>query len=237
MDPNAKPPASIWEEGRILLIDKPLTWTSFDAVKKIRNTIRYKKVGHAGTLDPLATGLLIVCTGKCTKKIDAFMAGTKEYWTEITFGATTPSYDAETEPNATFITAHITKEFLAEKIVALTGPIEQMPPMYSAIKIDGRALYKDARKGIEVERKARPVEIHSFEILSYDENKLTCVITCSKGTYIRSLAHDLGQLANSGAYLTGLRRTKIGNQSVDSAFTIDKFLELHKEGYAFEECR
>jgi tRNA pseudouridine55 synthase len=237
MDPNAKPPGSIWEEGRILLIDKPLTWTSFDAVKKIRNTIRHKKVGHAGTLDPLATGLLIICTGKYTKKIDALMAGTKEYWAEITFGATTPSYDAETEPNATFSTEHITKELLVNEITKLTGAFEQMPPMYSAIKIDGRALYKDARKGIEVERKARPVEIHSFEVLDYQDNKLTCLITCSKGTYIRSLAQDLGALASSGAYLTALRRTKIGPHSVDSAFTIDQFLDLHKSGHAFEECK
>lgn len=218
-----------YEQGEVLLIDKPQGWTSFDVVAKIRNTIKVKKIGHAGTLDPLATGLLILCTGKFTKKIDEYQAQEKEYTGKLILGKTTPSYDAETEPDATFPIGHITKEAINEALKRLSGTIEQLPPMYSAIKKDGKRLYELARKGKTVELTPRQVEIKVFEITENQFPELSFRVVCSKGTYIRSLAHDFGRLLNSGAYLTELRRTRIGDFNVANAQTVEKFVKDFKE--------
>lgn len=218
-----------YEQGEVLLIDKPQGWTSFDVVAKIRNTIKVKKIGHAGTLDPLATGLLILCTGKFTKKIDEYQAQEKEYTGKLILGKTTPSYDAETKPDATFPIEHISKEALNEALKKLSGTIEQLPPMYSAIKKDGKRLYELARKGKTVELTPRQVEIKVFEITENQFPELSFRVVCSKGTYIRSLAHDFGRLLNSGAYLTELRRTRIGDFNVANAQTVEKFVKDFKE--------
>lgn len=205
-------------EGQILLIDKPLTWSSFQAVNKLKYILKRQynlpkkfKIGHAGTLDPLATGLLIVCTGKFTKKITEIQGQAKEYTGTITVGATTPSYDLETEVNATFPTEHITVALIQETVKQFLGEIDQKPPVFSAIKKDGIRLYEHARAGEEVEIQARKTTIHEFEITRIALPEIDFRVNCSKGTYIRSLAFDFGKALNSGGYLSVLRRTKIGD--------------------------
>ncbi|WP_293954852.1 MULTISPECIES: tRNA pseudouridine(55) synthase TruB [unclassified Sphingobacterium] len=221
-------------EGEMLLIDKPLTWTSFDVVGKIRNSIKplKLKVGHAGTLDPLATGLLIVCTGKFTKKIDSYQAEDKEYTGTITLGATTPSYDLETEINETFPIDHITDDMIMESAKAFEGEIQQFPPAHSAIKINGERVYEKARRGEEVEIKSRQVRINSFLIEKIELPNVYFRISCSKGTYIRSLAYDFGKSLQSGSHLSSLRRTKSGDYSVENAWNLEKLIaeiKRHKE--------
>jgi len=215
-------------EGGFLLIDKPLNWTSFDVVKKLRNVSRIKKIGHAGTLDPLASGLLIICTGNFTKKIDEYQGQIKEYTGEITLGATTPSYDLETEVNETFSTSHIASELIYNTVKQFLGEIEQKPPMFSALKKDGVRLYDIARDGKSIEIPFRNITISEFEITKINLPKIEFRVVCSKGTYIRSLAYDFGKALNSGGYLSKLRRTKIGNFEVKNALEpldyIDKYL-------------
>lgn len=209
--------------GQLLLIDKPLGWTSFQAVNKLKWAIRKQfnlkkiKIGHAGTLDPLATGLLIICTGKFTKKIPEFQGQTKEYTGTITLGATTPSYDLETEIDQTFPTEHITEEKIQETTLQFIGEIEQAPPIFSALKKDGKRLYEYAREGKSVEIKTRKTKILEFEITAINLPEINFRIVCSKGTYIRSIAYDFGKVLNSGGHLTALRRTKIGDFNVDIA--------------------
>ncbi len=210
-----------YEEGQVLLVDKPIEWTSFDAVRKIRYLTRTKKVGHAGTLDPLATGLLIVCTGRFTKKINEYMAQEKEYTGTITLGATTPTYDLESEPQDFKPYDHITIEQLNEATRIFTGPILQTPPIHSAIKKDGKRVYELARRGIEVKLEPRPVTIHSFEITNVELPVVHFKVVCSTGTYIRSLANDYGAQLGCGGYLSSLRRTRIGNFLVDDALTME----------------
>jgi tRNA pseudouridine55 synthase len=218
-------------DGTCLLINKPQGWTSFDVVNKIRTTIRHGlnvkkiKVGHAGTLDPMATGLLIVCTSKHTRKLTEYQDMPKEYTGVITFGATTPSYDADTEPDAHFPYDHITRERLEEVKSHFLGPIEQLPPMFSAIKVDGQPLYKKARKGITVEVTARPVIIYEIEFTRVELPEVEFRVKCSKGTYIRSLAYDLGKALRSGAHLTGLCRTKIGKHRVEDAWNLEELVD------------
>jgi tRNA pseudouridine55 synthase len=208
-------------EGQVLLVDKPLTWSSFQVVNKIKHAIKKKfkvkkfKIGHAGTLDPLATGLLIICTGKKTKEIPLFQDQSKEYTGTIRLGGTTPSYDLETEVDATFPIEHITPLHLTEALEKFKGEILQYPPVFSAVKVDGRRAYKSARQGIEVEVKQRQVSIHNIEIDSQNFPDIHFKVHCSKGTYIRSLAFDFGAALNSGGHLVALRRTKIGAFSVD----------------------
>ncbi|SHM96049.1 tRNA pseudouridine(55) synthase TruB [Polaribacter sp. KT 15] len=225
-----------YKNGQVLLIDKPLTWTSFQVVNKLRWEIRQRfnikkiKVGHAGTLDPLATGLLIICTGKQTKQIDTYQGQIKEYTGTFTIGATTPSYDLETEIDKTFSTAHITEDLLHETTKQFVGEIQQKPPIFSAIKKDGKRLYELARKGETTEIKARTVTVSKFEITKVNLPEVEFRIVCSKGTYIRSLAFDYGKALNSGAHLSVLRRTKIGDFSVDNALSVESFIEnLKKE--------
>lgn len=205
------------EDGCVLLIDKPLEWTSFDVVKKIRTAGKFKKVGHAGTLDPLASGLLILCVGKKTKEIDKYQAQEKEYVGTFTLGKTTPSYDLETEFDATFPTEHITKTAIDQAVNQLSGIISQTPPIFSAVKVKGQRAYDAARKGENIKLKTREVEIKEFEVDQSNFPEIAFRIVCSKGTYIRSIANDFGKLLDSGAYLSSLRRTKIGNFSVENA--------------------
>jgi tRNA pseudouridine55 synthase len=217
-------------DGQILLIDKPLKWSSFQAVNKLKYILKRKynlpkkfKIGHAGTLDPLATGLLIVCTGKFTKRITDIQAQAKEYTGTITVGATTPSYDLETEVDATFPTEHITSELIQETVKQFLGEINQKPPVFSAIKKDGKRLYEHARAGEEVEIAFRKTTIHEFEITRIDLPEIDFRVKCSKGTYIRSLAFDFGKALNSGAHLSVLRRTKIGDFSVENGIMPEEF--------------
>ena len=211
------------DPGKILLIDKPLTWTSFDVVRKIRNLTRIKKTGHAGTLDPLATGLLIVCQGKATKKIEGIQNAEKEYIGTIHLGATTASYDLESAPTPQQDISQLTAELIKEQALTFVGFIDQVPPIFSAIKVDGKRSYDLARKGLEPELKSRRIEIKAFDITEINLPEITFRVACSKGTYIRSLAHDLGQRLGTGAYLKSLRRTKIGDYSVHDALTPDEF--------------
>lgn len=217
--------------GQVLLIDKPLHLTSFDVVNKLRwhikRTFNIKKikVGHAGTLDPLATGLLIICTGKMTKQIDTFQGQEKEYTGTFVLGSTTPSFDLETKINETFPTEHITETSIHQATKQFIGDIEQFPPIFSAIKQDGKRLYKFARAGEEVEIKSRTVSISEFEITNIKGNNLEFRAVCSKGTYIRSLANDFGKALQSGAHLSALRRTKIGDFNVIDAFTFEDFVK------------
>ena len=217
-------------EGQILLIDKDSGWTSFDVVNKLRYAIRHNfgikkiKVGHAGTLDPLATGLLIICTGKFTKRIPEFMGLDKEYTGVIRLGATTPTYDLESEPDKQYSVAHITDDLIAEKLSQFRGEIMQEPPVFSAIMKDGQRAYKLARKGQKVAMEARPVRVDKFEVERVN-NDLHFRVKCSKGTYIRSLAHDLGRALESGAHLAELRRTAIGNFKVSEAAKVDQYLQ------------
>ncbi len=220
-----------YQVGEVILIDKPLHWTSFQVVNKLRWELKQAfgikkiKVGHAGTLDPLATGLLVVCTGKMTKKIDTFQAQTKTYTGTIALGSTTPSFDLETEINATFPTKHITETLIKSTTQQFMGNIQQYPPVFSAIKKDGKRLYEFARAGEQVNIKPRTVTIESFEITSISELLINFKVVCSKGTYIRSLANDFGKALGSGAHLSALRRTKIGTFNIDNAITIEDFIK------------
>ena len=220
-----------FKNGRVLLIDKPLEWTSFQVVNKLRWKIRKTfnikkiKVGHAGTLDPLASGLLVICTGKMTKQINNFQGQEKEYTGTFTLGSTTPSYDLETEVNATFSTTHITSEALHEATKQFVGAIEQFPPIFSALKKDGKRLYEFARAGETVEIPSRTITISQFELTRIALPEVDFRVVCSKGTYIRSLAHDFGKALDSGAHLSALRRTRIGEFNVKNAQTVDDFLE------------
>lgn len=209
-------------EGQLLLVNKPYKWTSFDVVGKIRNAFKplKLKVGHAGTLDPLATGLLIICTGKMTKQIDTFQAEEKEYTGTFTLGATTPTYDLESEPEQKFEVAHITPEQIREATKQFTGDIQQYPPAHSAVKIDGERLYEKARRGEEVELRVRNVTISEFEITRIELPEVDFRVVCSKGTYIRSLANDFGKALNNGAYLSRLRRTRSGNFRSEDAWEV-----------------
>lgn len=219
-----------YKNGQVLLIDKPLTWTSFQAVNKIRWHIKQRfkikkiKVGHAGTLDPLATGLLIICTGKQTKEINTYQGQIKEYTGTFTLGATTPSYDLETEVDNTYPITHISEDILHETTKQFLGDIQQKPPIFSAIKKDGKRLYELARKGETTEIKARTVTVSEFEITKVNLPEVAFRIVCSKGTYIRSIAYDFGLALESGAHLSSLRRTKIGNFHVDNAVSIEEFI-------------
>jgi len=213
-----------YAEGQILLVDKPSTWTSFDVVNKIRYALRRIKVGHAGTLDPLATGLLIICTGKFTKRLEEFSGLDKTYEGIITLGATTPTYDAETPFDATYNTANISETHIKEAVNQLTGTIQQIPPIYSAIKKDGVTAHVAARKGDDIKMEPRTVTIHQFAINKIEMPDVYFTVRCSKGTYIRSLAFDLGRLLNNGGYLKQLRRTAIGNYSVNDAWQLDKLI-------------
>ena len=221
--------------GQILLVDKPLTWSSFQAVNKLKYLLKRKynfsksfKIGHAGTLDPLATGLLIVCTGKFTKRIDEIQSQFKEYTGTFTVGATTPSYDLETEVDQVFPMDHITSELIQKTLQQFLGEIDQKPPIFSAIKKDGVRLYEHARAGETVEIPFRKTTIYEFEITRFELPEIDFRVQCSKGTYIRSLAFDFGKALNSGAYLSALRRTKIGDYSVDNAKLIPEFVELYR---------
>jgi tRNA pseudouridine55 synthase len=214
--------------GEVILIDKPLTWTSFDVTKKLKFAGKFKKIGHAGTLDPLATGLLILCTGKMTKQIDSYQAQEKEYSGTLVLGKTTPSVDLETEFDAEFPTEHITSEIMEKALSSLTGNILQIPPIYSAIQVNGKRLYELARQGktdADVEIKSREVEVKKFTLDTTNFPEITFSIVCSKGTYVRSLVRDFGTACQSGAYLKSLRRERIGDYNVNDALTIEQFIE------------
>ncbi|WP_053971087.1 tRNA pseudouridine(55) synthase TruB [Mangrovimonas sp. ST2L15] len=220
-----------FKNGQVLLIDKPLDWTSFQVVNKLRWAIRKKhnlkkiKVGHAGTLDPLATGLLVICTGKKTKEIQTFQGQEKEYTGTIVLGSTTPSYDLETEIDQTFPTEHISETLIHETTKQFIGDIQQFPPVFSAIKKEGKRLYEFAREGKEVEIQSRTINISEFEITQINGLQVDFRVVCSKGTYIRSLAHDFGKALNSGGHLSALRRTRIGDFSIENSQSIDSFLD------------
>ena len=220
-----------YQAGQVLLIDKPLNWTSFQAVNKLRWEIRQAfnikkiKVGHAGTLDPLATGLLVICTGKMTKQIDTFQGQIKEYTGTIVLGSTTPSYDLETEVDNTFETEHITEELIHQTTKQFTGEIDQFPPIFSALKKEGKRLYEYARAGETVEIPSRKITIETFEITNIDGLNIDFRVVCSKGTYIRSLANDFGKALNSGGHLSVLRRTKIGEFDVKEGLSIEDFIK------------
>jgi len=233
--------AEDFKDGQVIIVDKPLNWTSFQVVNKLRWAIRRKfnikkiKVGHAGTLDPLATGLLVICTGKFTKKINSFQAESKEYTGTITLGATTPSYDLETEINQTFPTDHINSLNIEEASKTFIGKIQQTPPLYSAIKKDGVRLYELARKGENTEITAREIEVFSFDITHVDMPVVHFRILCSKGTYIRSIANDFGKVLKSGAYLSELRRTKSGDFDLTNAVSPEAFVQsLHNDSHLKE---
>jgi tRNA pseudouridine55 synthase len=213
-------PPHFFDEGRVLLIDKPLDWTSFDVIRKLRRLVRTRKIGHAGTLDPLATGLLILCTGKFTKRINEYMAKEKEYTGSITLGARTPTFDLESEPEDHKDYTGITPELLQSVLPVFTGEILQVPPIHSAIKIDGQRVYELARKGKEVKLEPRPVVIKEFEITDHQLPVIRFRVVCSTGTYIRSLANDLGVALGCGGYLSSLRRTRIGEFRVEQAMDI-----------------
>lgn len=208
-------------EGRVILIDKPLEWTSFDVVKKLRYKLKVKKIGHAGTLDPLATGLLILCTGKKTKTIEQIQSQEKEYTGTFMLGATTPSFDLETEPEDPKDISQLTETAIHDATSGFKGFIQQIPPKFSAVKVDGKRAYKHARAGKDVEIKPRTVEIKEFEITRIDLPEVDFRVVCSKGTYIRSLANDFGQALHVGAYLSALRRTRIGDYKIEAAETIE----------------
>jgi tRNA pseudouridine55 synthase len=217
--------STIFTEGQVLIIDKPLEWTSHDVVAKVRNTIKIKKVGHAGTLDPLATGLLILCTGKFTKRINEYMAREKEYTGTFTLGAVTPTYDLESEPKDIKPYDYVTPELIETTLQQFRGDIMQVPPIHSAIKQKGKPVYLQARKGIDVELEPRPVTIAAFEITKIELPVLHFRIVCSTGTYIRSMAHDFGKALDCGAYLSSLCRTRIGEFTLNEAKTLPEMLE------------
>ncbi|MGM9810590.1 MAG: tRNA pseudouridine(55) synthase TruB [Paludibacteraceae bacterium] len=226
-------------EGEILAFDKPLHWTSFDVVAKVRRTLcrclgqKKLKVGHSGTLDPLATGVVIVCTGKKTKMIEQLQYDTKEYVATMQLGATTPSYDMEHPVDKTYPTAHITRQLIDQTIPQFVGEQWQVPPMYSAVSVNGKRAYEIARRGERVELKPKLLVIDEIEVLSFDAEKmlLTIRVVCSKGTYIRALARDIGERLESGAYLTALRRTRVGNTRVEDCYLIDDFLREIEDTY------
>ncbi len=228
--PEEKQP-TIFETGQVLLFDKPLYWTSFDLVSKVRNILRSRlglkklKVGHAGTLDPLASGLMIVCTGKATKRIDQFRDLDKEYVATFTAGATTPSFDLETETDGIYPVDHITEELVREKLKGFLGEQKQLPPIYSAKLIDGKRAYEFARKGIHRELEPVTVWFREIELVSFALPLIKVRLVCSKGTYIRSFARDLGEALRSGCYLSALERTAIGTYKIESAYDLDKFSE------------
>jgi tRNA pseudouridine55 synthase len=219
-------------EGQVFRFNKPLHWSSFNLVSKVRTMIRYAsglkkiKIGHAGTLDPLATGVLIVCTGKKTKEIDNFQYQTKEYVAELALGATTPSFDLETEVDATYPTEHITRELVEETLKKFLGEIQQVPPAFSAVKINGKRAYEYARKGQEVEIKPKTLVIDEIELMEYSQTAIKIRVVCSKGTYIRGLARDIGEALKSGAHLTSLVRTRIGETKLEDCLTIEQFQSL-----------
>lgn len=220
-----------FKEGEVLYFDKPLTWTSFAVVNKIRYQLCRKvgvkkmKVGHAGTLDPLATGVMIICTGKATKRIEEFQYHTKEYVATLQLGATTPSYDLEKEIDATYPTEHITRELVEETLKGFIGSIEQIPPVFSACKVDGKRAYDLARKGEEVELKAKTLVIDEIELLECNLPEIKIRVVCSKGTYIRALARDIGEALQSGAHLTGLIRTRVGEVKLEDCMQVESFPE------------
>lgn len=218
--------------GEIIYIDKPYGWTSFDAVKRIRGAVQRKlkvkkfKVGHAGTLDPLATGVLIVCTGRATRMVSELQEGEKEYIATVRLGATTPSHDLETEIDREYPWEHITREMVEKTLPEFTGKIMQVPPIFSAVKIDGKRAYKFARKGKDVELKPKPLEIKELELLDYNLPEITLRIVCSKGTYIRALARDLGEALGTGAHLTALKRTRVGKVKIENCLSVDEALKM-----------
>ena len=224
-----------FESGEMLLIDKPQHWSSFDVVKKLRYLIKVKKIGHAGTLDPLATGLLIICTGKFTKKIEGYQGQEKTYEGIIEIGKTTPSYDLETKFDSESTWDHISEKDIRQAVTKLTGEIEQTPPVFSAIKVDGKRAYESARKNKEVKLKSRQVTVSVFEVTKFEGSEIHFKIICSKGTYIRSIAHELGQLIGCGAYLKYLRRTAIGEYSVENAYRMDEFVSLMEDKKRMEK--
>jgi len=219
-------------DGEILYIDKPLGWTSFDTVKRIRGALTRRmhikkiKVGHAGTLDPLATGVMIVCTGRATKQIDTLQAGVKEYIATLALGATTPSFDLETEIDATYPTDHISHELVLDTLSGFLGHIEQIPPAFSACKINGKRAYEMARKGHAVDLKPKTLVIDRIDLLDFSPTQLTIRVVCSKGTYIRALARDIGSALGTGAHLTALRRTRVGDIGLDQCLSVDQVAEL-----------
>jgi tRNA pseudouridine55 synthase len=221
-----------FQKGEILVFDKPLDWTSFDLVHKVRYVIcknlkiKKLKVGHAGTLDPKATGILVLCTGKATSKIETLQSGEKEYIATLKLGATTPSFDLESTEDRQFETAHISKDILVDVLKQFIGTITQVPPEYSAIKIDGKRAYEYARKGIPIEIKSKILEIKEIEVLSFSLPEVKLRIVCGKGTYIRALARDIGEALQSGAYLTGLRRTRVGDYNLNQAINLADFLKI-----------
>ena len=221
-----------FKEGEVLLFNKPLHWTSFQLVNKVRWLVKRQlnvkkiKVGHAGTLDPLAKGLMILCTGKKTKEIDQYQAAEKEYIGTLKLGATTPSYDGETAENYFFATQHITEELIKKTMLNFKGDLQQMPPIFSALKVGGKKMYESARKGQKVEIKPRSIQIKELEIISISLPYITFKVTCSKGTYIRSLAYDIGKALNSGAWLCKLQRIKIGEYKIENAIDIKDFEEM-----------
>ena len=241
--PNSFESIEEFVSGSLLLIDKPLGWTSFDALNKIKGFVRHQlvippnqqghaqrfKIGHAGTLDPLATGLLVICTGSMTKSIDSLQAGTKEYTGSIFFGQTTPSFDLETQPEGNYPTTHLSMALLQEAALGLSGEQMQTPPSYSAKQIGGQRAYKAARRGEHIEIPAVRIHVDAFEITSFENNEAQFRIACSKGTYIRTLAHDLGQRVESGAYLKSLRRTQSNPFDVKNAWTVETLLEHLKK--------
>ena len=212
-------------EGEILLFDKPITWTSFDVVNKVRGCIRVKKVGHAGTLDPLATGLLILCTGKMTKKIDLIQATEKEYVVTMILGNTTPSYDLESEFDSETSISHVTEEEVRNVILSFIGVQQQFPPMFSAIKVNGERLYSLARQGKEIELQSREVNISSISDVRINLPEIQFLMNCSKGTYVRSLVSDIGKKLGVGAYMSALKRTKVGDFLIENAYNLPDFVE------------
>ena len=218
------------QKGEIFCFNKPYTWTSFDLVSKVRGILRHRtrnrklKIGHAGTLDPLATGVLIICSGKATKRIDELQAGVKEYVATLKLGATTPSFDKETEEDATYPTDHITKEMAEEALQQFVGTIEQIPPSFSAVRVNGKRAYQMARKGQEVELKPKQLTIDEIELMTCNlPSEIMIRVVCSKGTYIRALARDIGQALHTGAYLTDLCRTRVGNYRLADCLDITTF--------------
>jgi tRNA pseudouridine55 synthase len=215
-----------FEKGEVILIDKPFDWSSFDIVRKVRNAIRFKKIGHAGTLDPYATGLLIICTGKMTKKINEFQDMDKEYTGEFVLGKTTPSHDLETEFENEKDIRGITPQMIKEAAEKFKGKIMQSPPVFSAVKINGERSYKKARRGEDIKIEPKEVTVSEFEIVETELPKVKFRVVCSKGTYIRSLVRDMGNILNTGAYLSELRRTRIGEFEVNTAYSIDDFVNI-----------
>ena len=220
-----------FQKGEVLLFNKAIDWTSFDLVQKIRNNlcralgIKKLKVGHAGTLDPKATGLMILCTGKATKLIEGFQAGEKEYLASLRIGATTPSFDLETEEDELFETSHIDEDFVMKILQEFTGGIDQIPPVFSAVKVDGKRAYHHARNGKDVKLKSRKITISEIELISFSSTEITIRVVCSKGTYIRSLARDIGKSLKSGAYLMALKRIRIGDYKIEDAYSTEDFLK------------